>query len=66
MNLQCCPKCNDSYFTLEISWLDTLVKTKYTCENCNWSVVTSSCTSSASAPDLSCSNQSVTSSTQVQ
>ena len=59
MNSQECPKCNNSYFTLEISWLGTHVKTKYICESCNWSFVTSNCTSTSSAPDLSCSNQSV-------
>lgn len=65
MNSQDCPKCKSSYFTLEISWLGTHVKTKYTCESCNWSFVTSNCTSTSNAPDLSCSNQSVVSVGQV-
>ena len=45
-----CPKCANSYFTLNVHWLDTHVKTVYTCEGCNWSFYRmSSCTSPASA-----------------
>lgn len=66
MNCQECVKCKNSYFTLDISWMNTYVETKYTCESCNWSFVVSNCTSTASAPDLSCSNQSATSVQQVQ
>jgi hypothetical protein len=58
-----CPKCARSYFTLDISWMNTYVKTVYTCESCSWScIVMSSCTSPSSVRDLSLKGQSVTSS----
>lgn len=65
MNCQECVKCKNSYFTLEISWMNTHVETKYICESCNWSFVVSNCTSTASAQDLSCSNRSAASAQQV-
>lgn len=53
-----CPKCENSYFTLNVHWLDTHVKTVYTCEGCNWSFYRmSSCTSPASARGPSSSNR---------
>lgn len=55
-----CPKCANSYFTLNVNWLDTHVKTVYTCESCNWSFYRmSSCTSPSSAPAPSLPSQSV-------
>jgi predicted CxxxxCH...CXXCH cytochrome family protein len=43
-----CPKCANSYFTLNVNWLDTYVKTIYTCDSCHWSFIRmSSCTSPA-------------------
>jgi len=49
-----CPKCEDSYFSMNIHWMDTYMKTVYTCDSCNWSfVVMSNCTSPSNAPDPS-------------
>ena len=64
--IQECPKCKDSYFTLVIRWISSYIITEYICESCNWNFVTSNCTLTASAPDLSCSNQSVVSVGQAQ
>ena len=62
-----CPKCANSYFTLEVNWMDTYVKTTYTCDNCNWSfILMSNCTSPANVQDLSSSNQSAASAPQTQ
>jgi|APCry1669189070_1035195.scaffolds.fasta_scaffold18507_2 hypothetical protein len=61
MNCQECVRCKNSYFTLEITWLDMRVDTKYICESCNLTFVVSNCTSTASAPDPSYSNQLVVS-----
>lgn len=55
-----CPKCANSYFNMNIQWMDTYTKTVYTCDSCNWSCVAmSSCTSPASAPAPSFPNQSI-------
>lgn len=57
-----CPKCANSYFTLNVNWMSTYVKTVYTCESCNWSFIKmASCTSPASAPAPSLPSQSVVS-----
>jgi ribosomal protein L37AE/L43A len=62
-----CPKCANSYFSMHIRWMDTYVKTVYTCEDCNWSVIVmSSCTSPASAQAPSSPNQSAVSEPQTQ
>jgi hypothetical protein len=43
-----CPKCANSYFSLEVSWMDKYIQTVYTCDRCNWSCIAmSSCTSPA-------------------
>jgi len=50
-----CPKCANSYFTLDVNWMETYVKTAYTCDRCNWSFISmTSCTSPSSvqAPSL--------------
>ena len=57
MNSRECPKCTNSYFTLEISWLEKSVNTVYTCESCNWKFTVSNCTLPAKSPGLSCSSQ---------
>lgn len=31
-----CPKCTNVYFTLEIQWIYDIIRTKYTCDDCNW------------------------------
>lgn len=59
-----CPKCENSYFTLEIRWMDTYVITQYTCESCNWKILKSNYTSPSNAQAPSCSNQSVVSAQQ--
>ena len=53
-----CPKCANSYFTLNVNWMSTYVKTVYTCESCNWSFIKmSSCTSPSNAPAPSSPNR---------
>jgi ribosomal protein L37AE/L43A len=62
-----CPKCENSYFTLNVNWMSTYIKTVYTCESCNWSFIKmSSCTSPSNVQDLSLSNRSTTSVPQTQ
>ena len=62
-----CPKCANSYFTLEVNWMDKYVKTIYTCDGCNWSCVAmSSCTSPANAQAPSSPNRSGVSELQTQ
>jgi len=61
-----CPKCQCTYFGIVIHWENVQITSKYICEGCNWSFVESNCTSLASVPDLSCSNQTATSSVQSQ
>lgn len=61
-----CPKCKNSYFTLEINWIGTAVQTRHICESCNWSMVTSNCTSDANVQAPFCSNQSAASAQQCQ
>ena len=62
-----CPKCANSYFTLNVHWMDKYVKTVYTCESCNWSFIRmASCTSPSSVPVPSSPNQSVVSEPQTQ
>ena len=62
-----CPKCANSYFTLNVHWMDTYVKTVYTCESCNWSFIRmASCTSPSNARGPSSSNQSKASVPQTQ
>ena len=57
-----CPKCQNSYFAIELNWLNTHTKSVYTCDSCNWSfVLISNCTSPANVRDLSSSNQSAVS-----
>ena len=57
-----CPKCTNSYFGMNIQWMDTYVKTVYTCDNCNWSfILMSNCTSPANVQGLSSSNPSAAS-----
>ena len=57
-----CPKCTTSYFSLEVNWMSTYVKTAYICEGCKWSFITmSSCTSPSSAPAPSSPDRSVAS-----
>jgi hypothetical protein len=58
-NIRECPKCKNSYFILEISWMGERVDVKYICEGCNWSTIKSNCTSPSSSPDPFCSNQTV-------
>ena len=49
-----CPKCANSYFTLNVNWMSTYVQTVYTCEGCNWSFIRmASCTSPSNAPSPS-------------
>ena len=59
-----CPKCENSYFTLDISWMDERVDVTYTCDSCNWSTIKTNYTSPSIAQALSCSNQSVVSAQQ--
>jgi transposase-like protein len=62
-----CPKCTNSYFTIEFNWMEKYTKSVYTCDSCNWSfVLMSNCTSPANVRDLSLSNQSTTSAPQTQ
>lgn len=62
-----CPKCANTYFSLEVNWMNTYVKTTYTCDSCNWGfVLMTSCTSDASAPAPSSPNRSVASVPQTQ
>lgn len=57
-----CPKCVNSYFTLEVNWMNTYVKTVYICDSCSWSFIKmSNCTSPASSQGLSLQGQSITS-----
>lgn len=57
-----CPKCANSYFTLNVNWMSTYVQTVYTCEGCNWSFIRmASCTSPSSVQAPSSSSQSVVS-----
>jgi hypothetical protein len=62
-----CPKCANSYFTLNVNWMNTYIQTVYTCESCNWSFIRmSNCTSPSNAQGLSLSNQSAASVPQTQ
>jgi hypothetical protein len=54
-----CPKCENTYFTLDIQWMEEYTKTIFTCDECRWSFV--SYTSHANAPGPSSSCQSTTS-----
>jgi transposase-like protein len=47
-----CPKCQNRYFNIEINWMNSFVKSVYTCDSCAWSFTTN-CTSPASSPGLS-------------
>lgn len=59
-----CPKCKNSYFILDISWMGERVDVRYTCDSCNWSTIKTNCTSPSNALAPSCSNQSVASAQQ--
>jgi len=53
-----CPKCANSYFTLDVNWMSTYIKTVYTCDTCNWSCIKmANCTSPANVRDPSLSNR---------
>jgi hypothetical protein len=57
-----CPKCANSYFTLDVHWMNSYIKTVYICDLCNWSFTKlSNCTSPASSQDPSLQGQSATS-----
>ena len=62
-----CPKCTNTYFSIEFNWMDTYTKSVYTCDSCNWSfVLMSNCTLPANVQDLSSSNQSAVSAQPIQ
>jgi len=57
-----CPKCANSYFTLDVNWMDTYIKTVYTCDSCRWSFIAmTSCTSAANVRAPSSPNRSTVS-----
>lgn len=34
-----CPECTNVYFTLKIHWICDIIRTEYTCDDCNWKCV---------------------------